>query len=97
MADERQHGDFLEQCSQSIAKNFGSRGGASGFKDEHLRQLTLPLPLTLALALALALALTLTLTLTLTKDEHLRQLHQFQCWVQLEARLGVRVGVGLEH
>ena len=62
MADERQHGDFLEQCSGSIAKNFSSRGGATGFKDEHLRQL-----------------------------------HQFQCWVQLEARLGVRVGVGLEH
>jgi hypothetical protein len=51
VADERTHGDFLERCSQCIAHSFTKRGGPTGFKEEHLRQI-----------------------------------HQFQCWVQLEAR-----------
>ena len=51
VADERNHGDFLARCSDFIAHSFNNRGGPTGFKEEHLRQL-----------------------------------HQFQCWVQLEAQ-----------
>ena len=42
---------YQARCSQCIAHSFANRGGATGFKEEHLRQL-----------------------------------HQYNCWVQLEAR-----------